>query len=429
MNKEIRNWSGSVRFRPQALLAPASVDELRQLVRGHARGGARIRAMGARHSFTPVIETPDTLLDLGALDSLESVAEDGSVWAGAGIGLRKLGEALLRQGRAQENLGDINAQSLAGAVSTGTHGTGLGFGSVSTQATGFELLDAQGNLATIDEQSAPDLFHAAGVSLGALGLLTRIRLRTVPAYRLRVKQFVESLDDALGGIVRRNREHRHFEFFWFPYTNQALSKIIDETADPPNVSRLKDWFGDVLVENLAFEAFHRVSWMGLAGAPAINRLLIALARGAAAKEKVDWSARAFATSRLSKFQESEWGLPLEAAAEFFSRLQKLFEKQAFPATFPIEVRTAKADSFWLSPSYQRDTMFVAAHMYHLLPHEGYFTAFRQLCLDFGGRPHWGKLHGLRPDDFGSLYPRWSDFQKLRRERDPDGLFNVPSVFG
>jgi FAD-linked oxidoreductase len=424
---EIRNWSGSVCFRPRQVLAPASLGELRQLVRSHPRGGARIRAMGARHSFTPLIETPDTLLSLASLAGLSEVDAEACVWTGAGTGLRALGEALLKAGRAQENLGDINAQSLAGAVSTGTHGTGLRFGSVSTQAEALEIVGADGEPRLA--RRGDELFDAAGVSLGALGLLARVRLRTVPAYKLRVRQFVEPLDEALAKFEARNREHRHFEFFWFPYTDAALSKLSDETPDAPNANAARDWFNDVLVENVAFELFHRVALAGWADAPTINRLIVKLARSAASKEKVDWSARAFSTHRLSRFQESEWGLPLEALPEFFPRLRRLCEENKYPSTFPVEVRAVRADDFWLSPAYKRDTVFVAAHMYHRLPRDPYFADFRRLCLEFGGRPHWGKLHGLGPGDFAALYPRWDDFLALRRELDPDGLFNVPSVFG
>lgn len=426
--KAIRNWSGSVNFTPRQVVAPASLAELQELVRNHPRGGARIRAMGARHSFTPIIETPDTLVTLDALSSLGSVEADGSVWVGAGRRLRALGEGLLALGRAQENLGDINEQSLAGAVSTGTHGTGLRFGSVSTQAEAVEILGADGEVQLVERLAKPDLFAAAAVSLGALGLLTRVRLRTVPAYRLRVKQFVETLDEALANFVARNREHRHFEFFWFPFTEHALSKLIDESTDEPNTHAVRDWVGDVLVENVVFEVFQRAAQMSPSSVPAINRLITRLARGAASKERVDWSASAFATKRLSRFQESEWGLPIEALPEFFPRLRQLFEKVPYPSSFPVEVRAARGDDHWLSPAYGRDTLFVAAHMYHRLPHEEYFTAFRNLCLDFGGRPHWGKMHGLKPAELAKLYPKWDEFQALRRARDPDGLFAVPSVF-
>jgi FAD-linked oxidoreductase len=402
------------------------VDELQTSVHHAAATATRIRVMGAGHSFTPLIETPSTLLRLDALKSIGSVNDNGMIPVGAGIRLFELGPELRRRGRAQENLGDINAQSLAGAISTGTHGTGLGFGTVSTQAQWLRVLGASGEVKHWDRNENPDEFLAAATSLGSLGILVEVGLRTVPAYGLRVEQFAEDLTKALDVFVKRSREHRHHEFFWFPHTKTVLSKTGDALGEVGRApSRVARFVGDVLLENGVFELVNQAVRLLPQQAPLACQALARLARFAGSKTLCGPSDLIFATERLSRFQEMEYALPLEKLSEAITRIEKFVSDNKIAVSFPVEVRSVQGDNLWLSPAYGRDSVFVAVHMHHALEYRKYFAGVEEIFSDLGGRPHWGKIHTKTGRDLKDLYPHWNSFQELRTQLDPNGIFLNP----
>lgn len=418
--KEWSNWSGSVRFRPKRILYPASVEEVAGIIRQAADERRKIRVVGSGHSFTPLVPTDDILLSLDRLRGLEEVdIERRLVTVRAGTKLKELGELLHEHGLAQENLGDINAQSIAGAISTGTHGTGMDFGILSTQVAALTLVNAGGEVIECFPDRNPELFKAAQVSLGALGVIVRVTLRVLPRYRLHYRSRRMPLMECLNQLDRYRREHRHFEFYWFPHTDRVQVKLMDETDQAASTGGLWSRFSKLFLENGAFWLLSETARLFPRLCPSISRLS---AWGVPTVEEVGDSHRVFATLRLVRFNEMEYALPAEKLPEVVLEMRETIRRLRIAVHFPIECRYVKGDDIWLSPAYGRDTAFVAVHMYRGMPHEAYFSAMEAIFRRHGGRPHWGKMHSLEARELSRLYPRWNDFCRIRDEQDPEGRF-------
>lgn len=430
MLRVIENWSGSVRFRPGTYAQPASVDELCALVREAAAAKQSVRVIGAGHSFTPLVQTDGVLVSLDALTGIESIDEatrEATVMAGTR--LYDLGPALARRGYAMENLGDINRQSIAGAVSTGTHGTGVDLGVISSQVTGFELVTADGERRWVDEPSDPELFAAGRVSLGALGILSRIRLRLVPLYNMRLTRSVLPLDDCLANVPELTGSARSFEFYWFPYSGRVATKAWNPTPDPPSRSKSARFVNDIVLENLLFGTICAVVGRIPALVPRAARAVVSLSGSGAI---VDESHAILSTPRYVRFNEMEYALPADRAADAFREFTAALEAARLPIFFPVEYRWVKADDIWLSPAYGRDTVTISCHQTRGYAYDTYFSLAENIFRKYGGRPHWGKIHSLRAPALAGLYPRWSDFTALRRRLDPEGRFSTPyldALFG
>lgn len=415
-----RNWSGSVEAHPRTLAQPRDLDELARLVGGWARAGRHARVVGDGHSFTPLAQTDDALLSLDNMQgiiSLDAARGTARVWAGTR--LQRLGEELLARGVAQENLGDIAVQSIAGAISTGTHGTGVGFGSIATQVVGLTLVTAAGEVIECSETERPDVFKAAQVSLGALGVIAAVTLRVVPAQRMRFVSRRERVDDILANLERYKRENSHFEFFWMPHTPWAQAKFINETEDAVAPGNLLGKLNDLLLENGLFWALSEVCRLAPGASRAVSNIS---AWGIASVSKTDYSHRVYATERLVKFQEMEYNIPAERFPEALAAIRERFARERFDVHFPIECRFVRGDDIWLSPAYGRDSAYIAVHMYKGMPYERYFRAMEEIFQGFDGRPHWGKLHTLDAATLARRYPHWDDFLRVRAALDPAGMF-------
>jgi FAD-linked oxidoreductase len=415
-----RNWSGSVACRPREVAAPRSVDELARLVAGYVRDGRRIRVAGSGHSFTPLVQTDDVLLSMAGLQGITSVDEANStVTVLGGTPLKRLGADLLARGLAQENLGDIDVQTITGALSTGTHGTGLGFGTLATQIAGLTLVTAAGDLLELSLERDPDIFKAAQVSLGALGVVAAVTLQVVPAKRLRYHTRREQLESCLANYERYNRENTHFEFFWFPYTHWAQAKLTNETEDKPTSSNLGSELNRIVLENGVFWLFSEISRL----VPPLSSTMCKLsALGIASTTAVDYSHRIYATPRAVRFQEMEYNLPIGRFAEVMGEIERVINKRRFHVNFPVECRFVRGDDIWLSPAYGRDSAYIAVHMFKGMPYREYFKAIEEIFRSYDGRPHWGKLHTLDADALAARYPRWDDFRRVRAALDSQGVF-------
>ena len=415
-----RNWSGGLRFTPRRIERPASVEEVVEAVR--SAGGA-LRVAGSGHSFTALLTTEGTLLSLERLRGIASVdPATSTVDVLAGTPLHELSPALLAHGLAFPSLGDIDRQTVAGAFSTGTHGTGLAFRNLSSAVTGLTLVDGRGRLVTCSEQDDPDLLRAARVGLGALGVIVSVRLRLVPAFVLAEERRVEPLDVVLGELPERLARHRHFEFFWFPHTGTVQSKALDATDAPAQARGLGDWANDIVLENGAFGA---LCWLAAAApgtARGVSRLCARLASGA---RRVGRSHRIFASPRLVRFEEMEYALPAQAGPAALRELASLVERRFPEVHFPVEYRQGAGDDAWLSPAHGRASAYVAVHVHRAQPFERYFAEAEAVLRAHGGRPHWGKRHALGAAELRPLYPRWDDFQAQRRRLDPDGVLLSP----
>ncbi|WP_433786994.1 D-arabinono-1,4-lactone oxidase [Actinomycetospora sp. CA-101289] len=418
-----RNWSGTVTAAPSRVHRPRTVDDVVAAVREAAAEGARLRPRGSGHSFTPLAATDGHAVDLGGFAGLEAVdTTTRRVRVRAGTTLRALDRALDAHGLAMANLGDIDAQTISGAVATGTHGTGARLGGLATQVTALDLVLADGSPVHCSAAEEPDLFAAARVGLGALGVVTHVTLQCVPAFVLRAIERPEPLDDVVADVDRAADEADHYEFYWFPYGARALVKRNDRVAPdaaPPPLSPLRRFVEYDLVENAAFGALCRIGRAAPSVAPALGRLASSVL---SPREYGDRSHRVFTTRRRVRFVESEWALPRERLGEVLAELRAAVLRLEHPVLFPVEVRVAAADDVWLSTAHGRDTAYVAVHQYVGAPRQEWFGAVGAIAAAAGGRPHWGKEHHLDAAALRERYPCFDAFRRVRRDVDPSGLF-------
>lgn len=411
------NWAGNVTDSAEAV-APRTPEEVVEAVRCAAGEGRRIRPVGSGHSFTAIAQADELRLDLHHLSGIVSAdRHTGRVRVLAGTPLRILNQALDWLGLAMPNLGDIDAQTLAGATSTGTHGTGAGLPGLAAGIVGLQLVTPDGQERWVDE-SDPELFGAARVGLGALGVVTEIELACLPAYRLRAVESPDELDVVLPRIQEHFDAHRHFEMYWFPGTGRVQTKandLVPDEVDEP----LPEWrrrLDDELLSNTVFGAVNRV----LAHAPrAVLPFNAVAARALSQRSYTAPSHEVFVTPRTVRFVESEYAVPREAVAEVLTDLRAWVERRREPISFPVEVRVAAPDDIWLSTGHERASAYVAVHQ-HVRGADptAYFAAFEEIVAAHEGRPHWGKLHTLDAERLAALYPRHGDFVALRDRLDP-----------
>lgn len=421
-----QNWARTERVRPQRVEYPPTVEAVRRSVRAAGARGLAIKAVGAGHSFTGIAVAPGVLLELEDLSGLVSVDRERSrVRLLAGTRLHQIPALLAPFGLAMANLGDIDRQSIAGAISTGTHGTGLGFGGIATQVTAVTLVTADGELLTVDEENNAELLPAVALGLGALGILVDVTIQCVPAFVLRAVEQPEALSAVVSRIPERSSTVDHFEFYWFPHTEVALTKtntrMPSESPTHPLPSVTK-WVDDILVGNVVHQLACSAGRAIPATVPAINRLS---SRVWGDRTFSDSSHRVFATARGVRFREMEYAVPFERLVDAFEALQRLIAQRDWRVEFPIEVRVAAADDLWLSTAHGRTSGYIAVHRYWRADPSDYFPAVEEIMLAHDGRPHWGKMHSLGSASLRERYPRFDDFVALRDRLDPHRRFRNP----
>jgi L-gulono-1,4-lactone dehydrogenase len=418
---EWRNWAGDQRCAPAAVRSPASTEQLSAAIEQAARRGLRVRVAGAGHSFGDVALTDGLMLKLDHLGSVLDVdGSSGLVRVQAGITIRDLSRQLATHGLALENLGDIDAQSVAGAISTATHGTGARFRNLSAQVSELTLVLADGSTLVCSSERDPETFRAARVGLGALGAIAEVTLQCVPAFTLHGVDAPAPLSDTLARFEELALANDHFEFFVFPHADTALTRTNNRTAQAPRPRRrLSVYVNDVLLTNRAFELFCLAGRRFPGRIPQLNRLVTGLA---GRSERVDSSAEIFASPRLVRFTEMEYALPRDRTVEAVGRVMELIEERGFAVPFPIEVRTVAPDDAFLSTAAGRDSGFVAVHMYRGMEWEPYFRAVEAIMDELGGRPHWGKRHFQTAATLRPRYPDWDRFNAVRARLDPEGRF-------
>jgi len=415
-----QNWSGSVQARPRQIVRPNTIDELAKLLGSYSAGGRHLRVVGAGHSFTPLVESNDILLSLDRMQGVEEVdREEMTVTVLGGTRLKELGEQLHMFGLAQENLGDIDLQTIAGAISTGTHGTGTRFGSISTQVVGLTLVTAAGDVLECSPERDPDLFKAAQVSLGTLGVIAKVKLRVVPAKRLQLRSERAQLRDCLNNLERYKQENSHFTFFWLPYTDTVRVKFMNETKAEATESKWWGTFNDIVVDNGVTWLLSECCRMVPAWSAAISNIS---ARIITPVNKVDYSQRLFAMTLLVRVQAMEYMIPVDSFPKVMAEIKECIERERFAVHVPIECRFVHSDDIWLSPAYQRESASVAVHMYKGMPYQEYFQQMEEIFRRYQGRPHWGKMHAQDAASLAKLYPHWYDFQRVRAMLDPQGMF-------
>ena len=407
-----RNWSGFQQSRPQTWAQPGTEDELASLVRQATTG---VRVAGAGHSFSALVPTENVLVDLAGLSGVQqTLPTEGLATCGAGTCLAALGEPLWQQQLGLANQGDIDAQSLAGACATGTHGTGRGFGCLSTFVQAFRLVTAAGEVLECDRARNEELFAAGRVSLGMLGVLSQLTVACIPSFYLHERTFALPFEECLERSAELAAQHRHFEFWHFPYSGRALVKTLDETAAAEPTGTTQTEKGETLFRlmcNLG-RWFPRLN-------PAMQRAAMQWYPG---QERSDRAYRVFPSQRSVRFNEMEYEVPEQAGPACMRELVTTVRQQRAAVSFPIEYRHVQGDDIWLSPFYHRDSVAISVHEDARLDHEPLFRLLEPIFWKYEGRPHWGKLHSLRASRLQQLYPRWNDVMELRRELDPTGKF-------
>jgi FAD-linked oxidoreductase len=421
-----RNWAGTESAVATEVVRPRDVAEICKAVTGAAESGQTIRARGSGHSFTAVGAAHGIAIDLSGWTGITAADVDtGLVTVRSGTTIRALNAELDRLGLAMTNLGDIDAQTISGAICTGTHGTGAAFGGIATQVEALELVLADGSVVTCSAQRRPDLFAAARIGLGALGVISTVTLRTEPSFVLAAEERPEPLEEVLDALEYSWETNDHFEFYWFPYGTKALTKRNNRmpagsTAAP--LGPLRRFYEYQVMENAALGALcklgRRVPRLVKPIGELTSRLLSPRAYS-------DISHRVFVTSRSVHFVESEYAVPRESLGEVLAELRAQVPTLSAPVMLPVEVRVAAADDIWLSTAYGRSTAYIAIHQYVGMPFRAYFDLFEAIAGDVGGRPHWGKMHTLEEGTLRERYPRFNDFTKIRAEVDPDGRFANP----
>jgi L-gulonolactone oxidase len=415
------NWAGDQGCVPFELVRPRDRAELAEVIGAAAEAGRKVSVAGSGHSFTEAAMAEGTMVDVGALSGvIEADRSSGLVKVGGGTVLADMNEDLSRLGLAMENLGDIDRQTIAGAISTGTHGTGAKLRNISAQVEGMELVLGDGSVRELSADGDGELLRAARVGLGALGAISAVTLRCVPAFVLHRVDSPCPREEVLDAFQQRADANDHFELFTFPYADSALVLERNRVESPPRPrGKASAYLNDIVLENWALEAISAAGKAFPRAIPMLSRLAARLASGSAATDRSD---RIFANERRVRFTEMEYGVPREHGPEAARRVIEWVRSNRYPVFFPIEMRVTAGDDALLSPSHERDTAYIAVHQYRGMAWRPYFEAVESIMDSYGGRPHWGKRHFQTAATLTERYLRWSEFQAARDELDPHRVF-------
>ena len=416
-----RNWAGDQQCVPAAVEHPGSVGELRAVIARAADAGRTARVTASGHSFTDIACTDGTMIRMDRMNRVLDIDRGaGLAKVEGGIVIRDLSERLAAEGFALENLGDIDVQTVSGAISTATHGTGERFGNISGQVEAIELVTADGSLVECSRESDPELWRAARVGLGSLGAIVSITFRVVPAFTIRRDDHPLLLEEALARIDELAAANEHFEFYVFPHTRTALCRESKHVDGPPEPrGRATEFLLETVLENQALAFLCQVGKRFPSRIPAINRLITRTLGGSV---KTDQSYKVFSTRRLVRFTEMEYAIPRANGPEALTRVLDMIDRRGFAVPFPIEYRVVAPDDALLSTAYERETAYIAVHMYRGMVWEPYFRAVEAIMDDYEGRPHWGKRHFQKAATLAPRYPEWDRFQAVRSRLDPTGVF-------
>lgn len=431
------NWAGSVTTKPSAIYFPTTIADVAATV-ANIPAGQTLRTVGGGHSFTPVAAGSDNMMSLDELSGIVSVdTEAKRVRFFAGTRLHKIPELLKPFGLALANQGDIDRQSVAGAVSTSTHGTGINWTGFAGTVTALKLIDANGQIHEYSIDEDPDMLRLVTVACGALGVVVEVEMQCVDAFDLLAVESSENFDDILDTWVERCRAVDHFECFWFPHTEAAMIKNntryapgeAAEGGDPAPRTKLTQFIEDEVVGNAAFAASLALTRRVRSLVPKMNGLSTDLIANNSYRGRAH---EIFISPRRVKFHEMEFAVPLEAGPDAVREIRKAINDKGWLIPFPMELRCTAADDVALSTSTGRESTYIAIHVPKYMNPKSFFPTFQEILLAYGGRPHWGKMHSLTAEDFAELYPRFDEFRTLREQMDPERRFgsaHLTQIFG
>ena len=415
-----KNWAGNEIAHPSSIESPRTEEELIGIIRQVADRGEKVKVPGSGHSFTPAAVTDGRLVRIEALRGIRHIDRDRKeVQVGAGTTLSDLNHMLAAEGFAMANLGDIAYQTVAGAISTSTHGTGVHLTGLAAQVVGMRIVDGHGNLLVCNSEQNSDVLDVARVSVGALGAITECTIRVVDAFRLQATEAPMKLDDVLNNLEELRSSNDHFEFFWIPHTKWALTKRNNRTDDPLHpLPKIKGWIDKTFMENYAFGALCR---LGRMKPSLIPRLATALP-SSGSRTYINDSYKIFASPRLVRFYEMEHALPAESVAPALREIRDMIDRKGYLLNFPIEVRFTASDDVPLSTAYDRASGYIAVHVYKGMEYSNFFRDVEDIMRRYDARPHWGKVHHREADELSGLYPRFNEFLQMRERLDPQRTF-------
>ncbi|MFI8242368.1 D-arabinono-1,4-lactone oxidase [Streptomyces sp. NPDC085866] len=419
-----RNWGGNVAARPARQVEPASVEELAAVVRKAAEDGLKVKAVGTGHSFTSIAATDGVLIRPQLLTGIRNIDRDAmTVTVEAGTPLKRLNAVLAREGLSLTNMGDIMEQTVSGATSTGTHGTGRESASIAAQIKALELVTADGSVLSCSEKGTEEeraVFAAARTGLGALGIVTAITFAVEPLFLLTAREEPMPFERVLAEFDQLWAENEHFEFYWFPHTGNTNTKRNNRSAGPEQpVGQLAGWFEDEFLSNGVFQV---AQWVGRAAPATIPAIAQISSKALSARTYTDIPYKVFTSPRRVRFVEMEYAVPHAALTDTLRELKAMVDRSGLRVSFPVEVRTAPADDITLSTASGRDSAYIAVHMFRGTPYQAYFTAAERIFTAHEGRPHWGKVHTRDAEYLAEVYPRFGEFTALRDRLDPERLF-------
>lgn len=426
----LKNFGRTYRFQPKELLKPTSEEEIIEIIKKANQENRNVRVVGSYHSWTNLVVAEDILVSLDNWQGVIKIDEANN-WAEikAGTKLHRATHELHQAGFALANLGDIDVQSIAGALSTGTHGTGKEFGTLATQLIEVTLITGKGDLITCSENQHPEIFKAAQISLGALGIITRMKLKIVPQYKLEYVSKLAYLDDMIDNFHQYNSENRNYEFYWFPHTNKVQLKLVNTTDLPIKSGGFSRSVNDIVVENMGYSVLSNLSRTF----KPVTRWLTNFSANYVPKGRwINYSHKIFATKRWVHFYEMEYNVPEENFPNCIREIQQWITNNDYRVHMPLEVRYVKADDILISPANGRNCIYIAVHQFIGMEYKPYFEAVEKIFLKYGGRPHFGKMNTLTNVDFEKIHPHWSTFKNIRKQLDPNGVMlnkYLKQIFG
>ena len=415
-----KNWAGNQQSKPFRIERPASESEVVEIIRQAVLNKQRVKVVGSGHSFTGIAVPDEVMIDLTRLNQVRSVDHSGGlITVQAGIVLSDLNAQLELHQLSMPNLGDVTYQTLAGALSTSTHGTGLQRTGLAAQIRAFKMVSASGEVLVCSPLENAEIFHCGRVSLGALGVITEVTLNVVPAFNLRAVEQPMRISDVLDNYSQIIEENDFFEFYWVPHTKWALTKannVSSDASDSPG--RFATWYNKMFLENYAFGVLCRIGRLFPTLIPKLATILPSSGR----VEYVNVSHRIFSSKRLVKFYEMEYSISLDSLVPALREVMHMVDDRGFRISFPVEVRCTGSDDIPFSTSTGRRSAYIAVHMFKGSEYGEYFSAVEAILRKYEGRPHWGKIHNLNANDISSLYPEYQRFIEVRNQLDPEGVF-------
>ena len=419
-----RNWSGLVEATADRVVTPSSVDAVVDVVRQARDSGTTVKMTGTGHSFTAIAAPEHTLLRPEGMSGILAIDREAmTVTARAGTPLHELNVALEGLGLSLHNMGDISEQTLAGATSTGTHGTGGVAAGLSAQLAGLELVTGTGEVVRATAEENADVLDIARVGLGALGILTTLTFRVEPLFVIEAHEQPMTWDRALGSYDEMVAAAHHVDMYWFPHTDRMMVKqnfrtdLALDDREPP--SRLAAWWEDEFLSNTLFGGLCRLGERVPSIIPRVNQI-----SGRALSERTysDLAHKVFVTPRTVRFREMEYAVPRDAGLDLLRECRLVIEANDWRISFPVEIRTAPADDIPLSTAHGRESLYLAFHVSRGTDHTAYFGGLEPILREAGGRPHWGKVHTRTAADLAPVYDRFDDFLAMRDRLDPDRVF-------